>query len=277
MKVFKKINNNVAFCYDASGHELIAFGKGIGFPKMPYELSDLSKIDRTYYDVDMGYLELLSEIDDQIFDLCAKIVDVARTKIKVTLCENLIFTLADHINFAIERVNKGMKIKNPLHCDIEYMYPDEMEVGHYAVKLIQKELGVALPACEASSIAIHLMNSEECGESNNTYENETVIEEVTQMIEHDHELQINRKNFNYSRFVSHMQYLLKRKEVNEQIISDNKHLYETMCHDYPKTYDCANKISEYLNDKIHWQPSEEELLYLMLHINRLCTREDCNQ
>ena len=43
MKVIKKINNNVAVCIDNDGHELIAFGKGIGFPKIPYELTDLNK------------------------------------------------------------------------------------------------------------------------------------------------------------------------------------------------------------------------------------------
>ena len=46
MRVIKKINNNVALCLDNNNHELIAFGKGIGFPKIPYELDDLNKIDR---------------------------------------------------------------------------------------------------------------------------------------------------------------------------------------------------------------------------------------
>ncbi len=33
MKVIKKINNNVALCVDNHKKELIAFGKGIGFPR----------------------------------------------------------------------------------------------------------------------------------------------------------------------------------------------------------------------------------------------------
>lgn len=37
MRVIKKINNNVALCLDSDNHELIAFGKGIGFPQIPYE------------------------------------------------------------------------------------------------------------------------------------------------------------------------------------------------------------------------------------------------
>ena len=34
MKVVKKINNNVAICLDSNNCELVAFGKGIGFPKI---------------------------------------------------------------------------------------------------------------------------------------------------------------------------------------------------------------------------------------------------
>ena len=49
MKVIKKINNNVALCLDGNQRELIAFGKGIGFKPIPYELTDLSVIERTYY------------------------------------------------------------------------------------------------------------------------------------------------------------------------------------------------------------------------------------
>ena len=43
MKVIKNINNNVSICVDDNNREVIAFGKGIGFKKPPYEL-ELSQI-----------------------------------------------------------------------------------------------------------------------------------------------------------------------------------------------------------------------------------------
>ena len=59
MEVYKKINNNVALARDAKGRELVVFGKGIGFASMPYELTDLSRIQRTFYDVNEKKLALL--------------------------------------------------------------------------------------------------------------------------------------------------------------------------------------------------------------------------
>lgn len=62
MRVVKKVNNNVAVCIDSNGKELIAFGRGIGFPKTPYELDDLSKIDMTFYKLNRHFELLLTEI-----------------------------------------------------------------------------------------------------------------------------------------------------------------------------------------------------------------------
>lgn len=52
MKLLRKINNNAAVAQDKRGREMVVLGRGVGFHPMPYELSDLSVIYRTFYDVD---------------------------------------------------------------------------------------------------------------------------------------------------------------------------------------------------------------------------------
>ena len=44
MKIIKKINTSAAIALDSFGKEIVVFGKGIGFPSVPYELEDLSLI-----------------------------------------------------------------------------------------------------------------------------------------------------------------------------------------------------------------------------------------
>ena len=46
---------------------------------------------------------------------------------------------------------------------------------------------------------------------------------------------------------------------------------------FPDTSDCVDSISEYLLQLFKWELSIEEKLYLIIHINRLCSREDCYQ
>lgn len=278
MRVIKKINNNVALCLDSDNHELIAFGKGIGFPQIPYELDDLSKIDRTYYGINHNYLNLIDEIPEEIFEISTKITDYASGKIMNELNPNIIFTLADHINFAIQRYQKKIAIKMPFSYDIQHLYEEEMNIGKVAVKFINKVLKIRLSSDEAVGIALHFINSENMEKTKNGNISENaIIDDIVSIIEKEFNIEISKKGFNYSRFISHMQYLFKRQEKYITINSDNEKMFETMKKEYQQTFECVLKIKRYIEEKLEWNPSNEELLYLMLHVNRLCSREDCNR
>lgn len=277
MKVIKKINNNVALCLDNNQHEVVAFGSGIGFPKVPYELDDLSKISRTFYCVDHSYISMLEKIDERIVQVCMQITDYAKKTLPGILSSNVVFTLADHISFAIERLQKGIEIKIPLYYDLAHLYEKEVEVGKYGLRCIQQELRVYLPESEAYAIALHLINAQQMTEENRTFDSEKIILQVTHIIEQYYNIRIKREDFNYSRFVSHMQYLLKRRDKEVSISTHNRQLFEDVKRSFPDIHDCVEDISKYFWDALHWKLNDEELLYLMLHINRLCTREDCNR
>ncbi len=278
MKVIKKINNNVAVCLDNKHDELIAFGKGIGFPEIPYELTDLSLISRTFYGVDSGYFELVSEIPEDIFEISARIVEYARGKLSKKLNPNITFTLADHIYFSVQRFQKEIYVKMPISYDIQYLYEKETDVGEQAVKVINEQQNIQLGREEAASIAVHFINAEMM-EENDTEEldDEQLIREITQIIERRFSIHIDQKNFNYSRFVSHMHYLLKRMNQETVISSENLKMFETVREEYSDAYQCAMEVGNYLQNTRNWELDKEELLYLMMHINRLHTREDCNQ
>lgn len=277
MKVIKKINNNVAVCLDNDGYELIAFGRGIGFPKTPYELTDLKEVWRTYYGIQSSYLGLLNEIPEEIVHLSIKIVDKAKLMIQNEINSNIVITLADHINFAIDRYHKNMDVKMPFCYDIQHLYEKEMKIGEWAVRLLNQELDIHLSKDEAVSIALHFINAQNMPKKEEDKVNENkIIYDLTCIIEADFAITINNDGFNYSRFVSHLQYLLKRKDKNTEIKSENKRMFEAMKQEYAQTYICVMHIEKYL-DALDWNPSEEELLYLMLHINRLCAREDCDR
>lgn len=271
MKIVKKLNNNVAIGIDNNNHECIIFGKGVGFPAMPYELNDLSKINRTYYDIDEKYLGLVEEIPDEIFSVASKIVEIAKIKLNCDLNPNLLFTLADHLNFAIERYEKNIDLSNPLFYDIEHFYSKEISIGYKALEYIQQELKLHLPKSEAANIAMHLVNAEaNDGNMNESIRNTKVLRDVVDIISETLQIEIEEESYSYSRFIIHMRYLLNRHSANLKISSENKKMYELMKVQYPDTYKCVIRIEEYFSTHLGWQCDEEELLYLMLHINRLC-------
>lgn len=189
MKVVKKINNNVAICIDNNNKELIAFGKGIGYPTIPYELTNLSVITRTYYDVNSSYVSLLENIPENIFEISAKITDYAKRRLSSQLNSNIVFTLADHIHFSIQRLERNIDIKFPFMYDIEHLHDTEMEIGKKSVIFINKALNIRLPSGEAAGIALHFINAENMQISANMIVNEKkIINKITCIVEKKYKL-----------------------------------------------------------------------------------------
>ena len=274
MEVIKKLGNNAAICKDNSGRELIALGLGIGFPKCPYALDDLSKIERTFYNVDNEYLHLFENVDSNILALSADVIDLATTMLSVSLKENAIYTLADHLNFAVIRLNKGMIFNTPISNELRDLYPVEVKVAKYTLNLMKKKLNIELPEEEMYAIAMNIINSEEIFSSTSdvSVKSEFILE-IVHLIEAQMHISIDKNSFNYSRFASHMQYLFRRKSEYTDISSTNKKLFALLKNEYPKTYQCVLGIKEMIFNKFNWNIGDEELLYLILHVNRLCSHE----
>lgn len=278
MKLIKKINNNFALAHDSQGEEVIVSGRGIGFIKMPCIITDLSMITRTYYDIDSKYIGLLNEIPENILNISVKIVDYAKNKLKNRLNPNLIFTLADHIHFSIERYKKHIVFEFSLTYDFEQLYSKEIQIGKYALKLMEEQLNIQLPKTEVLGIAMNIINSELYSSiPNNEQDFNELIKHMTVIIENYFHMTIDQTTVNYSRFATHLRYLFKRISQDKTISSDNLKIFQSLQKETPETYQCVYQMSCYLNRKKNWKLDEEELLYLILHVNRLLTREDCNQ
>ena len=272
MKVIKNINNNVAQCIDSKGREVVVFGKGVGFYKDGEEIP-LNAINRTFYnikDTDYGIIRALPTV---VINTAIYIIDYASEKLSLIFPSSSAIALADHLQFAIERKDKNIYLPQPLIQDIMQLYPDEMNVALDCLDIIRKMTGTKLPRPEAGTIALHFINDriKEEKEDINTVR---YIEEITETIEGQFNVKIERESFNYSRFVTHLDYLIRRIMNGEQIDSQNKEIYQQVKDKYVDSVECANRIKEYLNNEFKVVISDEELLYLSIHINRLISRID---
>ena len=270
MRVVKKINNNVAICIDNNDNELIAFAKGIGFPKVPYELKDLSEISMTFYRIDRSFYNLIAEIPEDIFHVSALIVEKAKSELNCSLNPNLVVSLADHINFAIIRLKKYKVMKMLFSYDIENLYPKETQIGRFALKIIEEKLGYYFPECEVTNIAMHFINAEE--ETDNEVEGidvELLINGVIQKIEDFFSITIDKKSFKYNRFVMHLRYFIRRVQEKKQLCDENEEIINVMKEKEIKIYECSKIIGKYIDRKLNSQTTDDELLYLMIHIKRI--------
>lgn len=276
MLAIRRINNNVALCRDGNGRELIALGKGIGFGEMPKELS-LAQIERTFYDVDDKYHPLLTELPAAVLDFSARIVDIARNELSYQLNPNTVFTLADHINFAMERARKHIRVKMPLAYDVEQMYPIEYRIGRHTLRRIRKEFLITLPESEAAGIAMNLINNRMTPHQEpsapDTMGDEEMLEDITDIVENHFHILVDRTSFNYSRYATHLQYLFGRIHAGKAINSDNLQLYKSLREEFPDIARCVERIADHIREVWDCELTEEEKLYLILHVNRICIKE----
>lgn len=276
MIVVKNINNNVSLCLDSRNKEVVVFGKGVGFIKPPAEVP-LSKIERTFYNLNHQYISLLNDIPSEIIDFTARELADIQDQLPYETNSNLVLTLADHLAFAMERARKGIYIPMPSAYELEASYSLEVKIGQKFVADLQREFKTRLPKGEVQGVAMHFINarSGEAGGGAVDIEEqyETILEQTTRIIEHEMKIQVRRDTFNYARFATHLQYLLKRIFEEKHIDSANVEMYESIRDEYETVSGCVDRIAKYLKSNWSAELTEEEKLYLIMHVNRVCSKE----
>ena len=115
MIVQKVLNNSLVLSMDDDDREVIVMGKGIGFNSRPGDEIAPEKIEKLFVTQTLGarsgYLEALSAIPDEVIEMAAMIISRANLQLAGKVREQIFFTLADHLTFAIERSRKGIPFK----------------------------------------------------------------------------------------------------------------------------------------------------------------------
>ena len=275
MKLLRKINNNAAVAQDKRGREMVVLGRGVGFHPMPYELTDLSVVYRTFYDVDPQYYEMLSSLPEEALLAAADIAEQAEIALQAELNPNLPFTLADHIAFAQEREKQGIRLATPLHYDVQHLYPREYELGLQAMETVRLRTGTALPRAEAVNIALHIVNAElEGSDLSSTLAAVEVLDEVTVLVERELGIALDRESYNYARFAMHIQFLVRRLSSGKVMEQGSGKMLSELSAEYPATYRCAQAVAKEIEQRHGWHCSSDEVLYLMLHIYRVQNRQN---
>lgn len=275
MRIIKKINNNVALALAADGTECVVFGKGIGFPVMPYELEGEQAIQRIFAGADDTAIQTMRGISEDVFTASNEIVALAEVALDCELSQNLVLTLADHLQYALDRKERGIVLKNPLAHEISFIYPREVDLGARGIKVVLDNTGIQLPGAEAVSIALHIVNAEIDGmgsteDMNIVVKSAAIMERVVRIVESELRVSLDHSSYTYARFIAHLRFLIRRlMEDSGGERSENSSLFCQAARDFPEAYRCAEKIDRYFAQEHGWACSNEEVLYLMMHINRL--------
>lgn len=274
MRVKKIFNNNIMLAEDENLLEMVLLGKGVAFQKKNGDDVNLDKVEKTFVlnspELYNKFIELLKEVPVNHLELTNKIVLEAQKSLNVELNDSIYIALTDHINYTLSRCKKGINMKNALLWEIKKFYKKEFDAALKALELIKYYEDILLPEDEAGFIALHFVNAQQDGEEMKlTIIITEMVNEILNIVKFHYSIEIDENSLNFSRFVTHIRYFARRIQCHEPIVSNDDSLYEQIKDMYPQAFGCAIKVKNYLIKKFNIEITNEEMLYFMLHINRV--------
>ena len=275
MRAIQRINNNAAICEDRSGRQLVALGRGVGFGELPREIS-LKDVQRTFYGIDSKYLSFIEEVDPDVLEFAAQFSDIVTQQVSYELSANLPITLADHFQFAIKRAREHIVVSMPFAGDVELTHPVEYKLGEMAVNGLKRTFKVRMPRDEAAGVALSIVNAM-VSPSERRLRDDKRADRMTsrafELVEKTMGVEVDRSSFAATRFATHVRYLFQRLAEHRPLESGNAELYDLMAEQYPRTTACAQAIGDEILRTYGQAPTKEELVYLIMHINRIAPVE----
>ncbi|GGJ13426.1 BglG family transcription antiterminator LicT [Paenibacillus hunanensis] len=276
MKIAKVINNNVVSVYQADGTELVVMGRGIAFKKKPGEDVEQHKIQKVFAlknkKASDNFKMLLREVPIDLIVIVEEIIAYSRQTLGKTLNENIYVSLTDHVNFAIERYQKGLEIKNALLWEIKQLYREEFAIGLRTLEQIREHMGIELPEDEAAFIAIHIVNAEINEEVGTTMNITKFMHSIINIVKYHFKTEFEEDSLSYFRFITHLKFFAQRIIHGTHYDSNYDHLYTMIKEQHQDAAACTEKIRIFVKKEHGHELTNEEMLYLTVHIERIVSR-----
>ncbi|WP_039031196.1 PRD domain-containing protein [Leclercia adecarboxylata] len=273
MITIKKSLNNSMLLVDSDQREMILFGKGIGFGAKPGTNIDLTQVEKVFLPLSdlksRHFLSLTDTIPAAFFDISHDILTLARSLCGDKLNSVLLFTLAEHLHFAVERSRGGQTILNKLSWEVKRYYPQEYSVGLQARAQVNEKFDVALPEDEAVNIAFHLINASSQDDDSTAHQQVELVNRIADIVRYKLGKAVDTRSVNYMRFITHLRYFAERVLAGKIALSETEDFYQELMRHRPDAMTVAWAIRDYVQDKYQLTLPKDELTWLSIHISRL--------
>ena len=271
MRVIRVYNNNVV-ATRTDDKEAIVQGSGIGFGKKPGDLIDEAKIEKIFFIKDdqlSKFEELLDDVPIEYFQIAEMIAQKATRELNVSLDNQILIALADHIYFAVERYYKDASLSNFLNSEISYLYRKEYQIGLWALDRIEEMLKVRLPKDEAGLIALHIINSSTKASTQDISDTLIFIRGILDIIKGQFNITFDKENLDTTRLMTHLKFLANRViyHENENIVELDD-MYDLLISKKSECKSCIEEIDNYVQGKFGYKLSKQEKVYLLVHLLR---------
>lgn len=274
--VHKVLNNNVVISLDEQGRERVLMGRGLGFQLKPTDTIDPAKVEKTFI-LETGEdgereRRMLADTPYAIVEAVSRAVDQAERSLGHHLGRRLTMAVIDHVQFVLERLEKGIRIPAANMPELRVLHPAEFAAAKTMAESISAALETELPAEEAVFLTMHVLNATRDEPNGTAALLFRRVQHVVMTVENGLGVKLDVESPDYARFVLHIQFLLQRLVSRSMLRSADSSFFEFAKHSYPRSFAIAQEVKAYVKAATESELTDEELLYVIVHVERLASQ-----
>jgi transcriptional antiterminator len=265
----KKVLNNNVVIGEKNKKQFVLVGKAIGYESKKGDKVAEDRIESVFIkqtQVEDRFDRVLQDINSEIVGLSEEIISLCEKELGSVLSEAVHVSLPDHINFAIHRIEKGVKIENPFLNELVALYPKEYKLAEKALQMINSRVSVELPEDEIGFICMHINAAMRKEEVSSSLAYTKKIGEVMNLISKLLKKDFDKNSLEYVRTITHINLMLQRVLSNKAI---KNYLLDNIKKELYNEYDLAMKIAFKIENLFSIKIPDDELGYIALHLRRL--------
>lgn len=274
-RITKILNHNSFMGIESKNdQECLIMGKGVAFGKKVGQTVSVTGDARVYSLKELTDRGEAKEIIKSVSPLCLEfaneVLDQAEEEFgKVD--RSILFTMADHLDFAVRRIQNGEQISNPLTDDIRIMFYKEYKVAGCIRDLLKEKLGIRIDEHEIGYIALHVHAAIVDENVSQAMEIARTVRECICMVEEETGKSIDVMSLSYNRLMNHVRYMVARAIHGEKL---KMSLNDYMSVKFPGPYMTAEKICRKMEKSLKLPIPDIEIGYLAMHLERMMDREE---
>jgi transcriptional antiterminator len=273
-RVRKALNHNTLIAISMENNqEYLVIGKGIGFGKKVSERFEIPEnIECSVYSLqeqtERGKaMDLIKGIEPVYLEIAGKVLAKSE-EVFGKIDKNILFPMADHIAFAVQRIRANEQISNPLTDDIRTLFHMEYKTAECVKDILWEMLQVEIDKHEIGYIALHIHSAIEDENVALSMQIAMAVRECIRMIEEETGQTIDVMSLSYNRLMNHIRYMVARSIKGEKL---KLNMNDYMSVKFPKSFWMATEVCKQLEKQLHRTSplNEVEIGYLAMHIERV--------
>lgn len=273
-RVKKVLNHNTLIAIGGSDNqEYMIMGKGVGFGKKVSEQFELRAEDTLYSlqeTTERGDAkELLKSVPPAYLEVAAELLKEAE-KTFGKIDKQILFPLADHIAFAVNRIQNQEQISNPLTEDIRVLFHTEFKVAAAVREILSERMNLEIGDDEIGYIALHIHSAIDDAKVSDAMQMAMAVRECISLIEAEIGKPIGVMSLSYNRLMNHIRYMVARLIRGEEL---KVNMNDYMGIKFPQAFQMADTICRKICRNLKCELNEVEIGYLAMHIERVVNEE----